>query len=36
VVGLLALAWLAHAIWADRHSYGRDARSVRARERRGF
>jgi hypothetical protein len=36
VVGLLALAWLAHAVWADRHSDGRDARSVRARERRGF
>ena len=35
-VCLLALAWLGHAIWVDRHSHGRDARAVRARERRGF
>jgi hypothetical protein len=36
VVCLLALAWLGHAMWVDRHSHGRDPRSVRARERRGF
>ena len=36
VICLLALAWVAHAFWVERHSHGRDARSVRARERRGF
>jgi protein-S-isoprenylcysteine O-methyltransferase Ste14 len=36
VVVLLACAWIAHAVWQSRHSEGRDARVVRARERRGF
>jgi hypothetical protein len=35
-VVLLALAWLGHAIWQNRHAAGRDARVVQARERRGF
>ena len=35
-VVLLACAWIAHAIWQSRHAEGRDARVVRARERRGF
>jgi protein-S-isoprenylcysteine O-methyltransferase Ste14 len=36
VVLLLAFAWIAHAVWQSRHTEGRDARVVRARERRGF
>jgi protein-S-isoprenylcysteine O-methyltransferase Ste14 len=36
VVVLLACAWVAHAVWQSRHAEGRDARAVRARERRGF
>ena len=28
--------WIAHAVWEARHRTGRDAASVRARERRGF
>ena len=36
VVLLLACAWVAHAIWQSRHGEGRDARIIRARERRGF
>ena len=35
-VVLLALLWLGHAIWQDRHAEGRDTRVVQARERRGF
>jgi hypothetical protein len=35
-VALLALAWIGHAIWQNRHAHGRDSRAVRARERRGF
>ena len=35
-VVLLALLWLGHAIWQDRHAEGRDTRAVQARERRGF
>jgi hypothetical protein len=35
VVALAAL-WLVHAMWAARHSDGRDPATVRARERRGF
>ena len=42
VVGLtlamvvLAVLWVAHAMWDSRHRTGRDAATVRARERRGF
>jgi hypothetical protein len=36
VVGLLAVAWLAHAWWDSRHRTGRDVATIRARERRGF
>ena len=36
VVLLLACAWIAHAVRQNRHAEGRDARVVRARERRGF
>jgi hypothetical protein len=42
VVGLslamvaLALLWVAHAMWDARHRTGRDAATIRARERRGF
>jgi small-conductance mechanosensitive channel len=37
-VGVLVLAaiWIAHAVWASRHSDGRDPATIRARERRGF
>jgi uncharacterized membrane protein YhaH (DUF805 family) len=35
-VVLLALLWLAHAMWVSRHHDVRDPASVRARERRGF
>ena len=36
-VVVLALAWLGHAIWQNRHAAeGRDARVIQARERRGF
>ena len=36
VVLALALLWVAHAVWASRHSDGRDPSARRARERRGF
>ena len=36
LVVVLACAWVAHAVWQSRHAEGRDARVVRARERRGF
>jgi uncharacterized membrane protein YhaH (DUF805 family) len=32
----LALAYTAHAVWAARHRDGRDPRTLRNRERRGF
>jgi len=35
-VVILAVLWLAHAMWVSRHSDGRDPSAVRARERRGF
>jgi hypothetical protein len=35
-MGGLALLWVAHAMWDARHRTGRDAASIRARERRGF
>ena len=35
-VVILAVLWLAHAMWVSRHSDGRDPAAVRARERRGF
>ena len=35
VIALAAL-WLAHAMWASRHSDGRDPTAIRNRERRGF
>jgi fatty acid desaturase len=37
-VGVLALAllWAVHAAWDARHRTGRDAASIRNRERRGF
>jgi tetrahydromethanopterin S-methyltransferase subunit C len=36
VMGVLALLWIAHAMWDARHRSGRDIASIRARERRGF
>ena len=36
VVVLLAGLWIAHAVWASRHSDPHDRATVRARERRGF
>ncbi len=36
VVVVLALLWIAHAMWAARHSDPHDRAVVRARERRGF
>jgi len=35
-VAALALLWLAHAVWESRHRDGRDAATIRNRERRGF
>ena len=35
-VVILAVLWLAHAMWVSRHSDGRNPSAVRARERRGF
>jgi uncharacterized membrane protein YhaH (DUF805 family) len=35
-VAALALAWIAHAVWASRHRDPHDPAMVRARERRGF
>jgi hypothetical protein len=35
-VAVLALLWVAHAVWDARHSDPHDPASVRARERRGF
>ncbi len=36
VVALLALLWVAHAVWDSRHRDPHDPSVVRARERRGF
>jgi uncharacterized membrane protein YhaH (DUF805 family) len=36
VVALLALLWIAHAVWDSRHRDPHDPAMVRARERRGF
>ena len=36
VVAVLALLWMAHAVWDSRHRDPHDASVVRARERRGF
>jgi len=36
VVGLLAVLWVAHAVWESRHRDPHDRAIVRARERRGF
>jgi membrane protein YdbS with pleckstrin-like domain len=36
VVVVLALLWVAHAVWQSRHSDPHDHAAVRARERRGF
>jgi TRAP-type C4-dicarboxylate transport system permease large subunit len=36
VVAVMAVLWVAHAIWVSRHSAGRDARATSDRERRGF
>ncbi len=35
-VALLALLWMAHAVWDSRHRDPHDPAMVRARERRGF
>jgi uncharacterized membrane protein YhaH (DUF805 family) len=35
-VAVLAVLWIAHAMWEARHRDGRDPATVRARERRGF
>ena len=35
-VGVLAVLWVAHAVWEARHRVGGDLDAVRARERRGF
>ena len=35
-IGILALLWVAHAVWDARHRSGRDLATIRARERRGF
>jgi fatty acid desaturase len=35
-VALLAVLWVAHAVWDSRHRDPHDAAAVRARERRGF
>ena len=36
VVVVLAVLWVAHAVWQSRHSDPHDRAVVRARERRGF
>jgi len=36
VIVLLALLWIAHAVWDSRHRDPHDRAIVRARERRGF
>jgi TRAP-type C4-dicarboxylate transport system permease large subunit len=36
VVAILALLWIAHAVWDSRHRDPHDRAIVRARERRGF
>jgi fatty acid desaturase len=36
VVALLAVLWVAHAVWESRHRDPHDRAIVRARERRGF
>jgi hypothetical protein len=36
VVAVLAVLWLAHAVWAARHRDPHDRAIIRARERRGF
>ena len=36
VVALLALLWVAHAVWDSRHRDPHDRAMIRARERRGF
>jgi TRAP-type C4-dicarboxylate transport system permease large subunit len=36
VVAILALLWVAHAVWDSRHRDPHDRAVVRARERRGF
>jgi fatty acid desaturase len=33
---VLAVLWVAHAVWSARHHRDRDPAAVRARERRGF
>ena len=33
---VLALLWIAHAVWDSRHRSGRDPATIRNRERRGF
>ena len=35
-MAVLALLWVGHAMWDARHRTGRDAATIRARERRGF
>ena len=35
-MGILAVLWIAHAMWDARHRTGRDVATTRARERRGF
>ena len=35
-VVILAVLWLAHAMWVARHHQGHDPAAIRARERRGF
>jgi hypothetical protein len=36
VMGIVAVLWIAHALWQGRHRSGRDVATIRARERRGF
>jgi fatty acid desaturase len=36
VVGVLAVLWIAHAVWDSRHRDPHDRATIRARERRGF
>ena len=35
-IAVLALLWIAHAVWDAHHRTGRDVATIRARERRGF
>jgi len=35
-VAVLAVLWVAHAVWAARHQDPHDRAAIRARERRGF